>query len=94
MAQYAVEFLRAVNASADVFGPLKSAVGGALYVAETVKKFKSNKKDWDRFGAHIQDCLACVLIPENNKDTSDDRKEHVKVLAKCVSCENSPGSLR
>ncbi|KAI0061393.1 TPR-like protein [Artomyces pyxidatus] len=81
MSQYAVEFLRAVDAHADVFGPLKSVVGGALYVAETVKKFKSNKSHWDRFAAHIQDCLACVLLPENNRDPDDDRKEHMKVLA-------------
>ncbi|KAI0054469.1 hypothetical protein BV25DRAFT_703360, partial [Artomyces pyxidatus] len=81
MAQYAVEFLHAVDAAADAFGPLKSVVGGALYVAETVKKFKSNKNDWARFAAHIQDCVACVLLPENNQDLDDDRKEHVKVLA-------------
>ncbi|KAI0057846.1 TPR-like protein [Artomyces pyxidatus] len=80
MAQVAIEFLRAVNSAADAFGPLKSAVGGVLYVAETVKKFKSNKKDWAEFADHIQSCLACVLLPENGMDTRDDLQEHVRAL--------------
>jgi hypothetical protein len=30
-------FLQAVEAGADAFGPLKSAVGGAVHLMETVK---------------------------------------------------------
>ncbi|KAI0062659.1 TPR-like protein [Artomyces pyxidatus] len=85
MAKIALEFLRAVDAAADAFGPLKSAVGGALYIADAVQKFKTNEEGWMRFSTHIQDCLACVLLPDNGLDTGDDMLAHVKTLEKTLN---------
>ncbi|KAI0062955.1 hypothetical protein BV25DRAFT_1991145 [Artomyces pyxidatus] len=81
MADVAIEFLRAVDAAADAFGPLKSAVGGALYIADKVKTFKSNQEEWADLAAHIQSCLSCVLVPDNVLDTPEDLKEHMSTLA-------------
>ncbi|KAI0061596.1 hypothetical protein BV25DRAFT_725140 [Artomyces pyxidatus] len=80
MADIVIEFLRAVDAAADAFGPLKSAVGAALYIADKVRKFKSNQQEWAGLAAHIQSCLTCVLVPENVLDTPEDLKKHMSEL--------------
>ncbi|KAI0060736.1 hypothetical protein BV25DRAFT_1992793, partial [Artomyces pyxidatus] len=80
MSQIAVDILKLVSETADVFPPLKSAAGGALYIAEKVKKFKSNKKEWVRLAEDIQNTLACVvkLLPDGNMDNHDNLKDHMK----------------
>ncbi|KAI0060752.1 hypothetical protein BV25DRAFT_1839546 [Artomyces pyxidatus] len=83
MAQIAVDILQLVSETADVFPPLKSAAGGALYIAKMVQKFKSNKKEWAQFAKDINDRLACVvkLLPENTRtDTRNDLLAHVAHL--------------
>ncbi|KAG8793494.1 POC1 centriolar protein A [Ceratobasidium sp. 428] len=57
----ALQLLRLTAASADVFPPLKSAAGGALHIAELVKKFRSNKDKWRELGAYVQDATASVV---------------------------------
>ncbi|KAF9066124.1 hypothetical protein BDP27DRAFT_1330990 [Rhodocollybia butyracea] len=56
-----IPILEVVHSVADVFGPLKSASGGALWIAQNVKKFKQNQKEWVTFGDYVQDAIACVI---------------------------------
>ncbi|KAG9078027.1 POC1 centriolar protein A, partial [Ceratobasidium sp. UAMH 11750] len=57
----ALQLLRLTAASADAFPPLKSAAGGALHIAEIVKKFRSNDKEWQGFGEYVRDATASVV---------------------------------
>ncbi|KAG9083393.1 hypothetical protein FRC06_004553, partial [Ceratobasidium sp. 370] len=57
----ALQLLRLTAASADAFPPLKSAAGGALHIAEIVKKFHSNKTEWREFGDYVRDATASVV---------------------------------
>ncbi|KAG8685629.1 POC1 centriolar protein A, partial [Ceratobasidium sp. 394] len=57
----AVQLLRLTVASADAFPPLKSAAGGALHIAEIVKKFRLNKNEWRGFGEYVRDATASVV---------------------------------
>ncbi|KAF8594481.1 hypothetical protein BDV93DRAFT_515736 [Ceratobasidium sp. AG-I] len=57
----ALQLLRLTAASADVFPPLKSAAGDALYIAEIVKKFRSNKAEWQEFQDYVQNATASVV---------------------------------
>ncbi|KLO11382.1 hypothetical protein SCHPADRAFT_998931 [Schizopora paradoxa] len=57
----AIRLLEALSEATDVFPPLKSAVGGALYIAKLVKEFRSNKKAWAQFADHIQKNMSLVV---------------------------------
>ncbi|KAG8696036.1 hypothetical protein FRC08_007406 [Ceratobasidium sp. 394] len=57
----ALQLLRLTAASSDAFPPLKSAAGGALHIAEIVKKFHSNGKEWRGFGEYVRDATASVV---------------------------------
>ncbi|KLO11380.1 hypothetical protein SCHPADRAFT_929932 [Schizopora paradoxa] len=56
----AIRLLEALNEATDVFPPLKSAVGGALHIANLVKEFRSNKNAWAQFAVHVQKNIALV----------------------------------
>lgn len=49
----ALAFLKFVNDSADAFGPLKSAAGGALHIAELVKVRSSPAPNFDLSHARL-----------------------------------------
>ncbi|KAG9079975.1 hypothetical protein FRC06_007227, partial [Ceratobasidium sp. 370] len=66
----ALQLLRLTAASADAFPPLKSAAGGALHIAEIVKKFHSNKKEWREFGDYVRDATASVVQSLTEVDPS------------------------
>ncbi|KAF8594814.1 hypothetical protein BDV93DRAFT_130317 [Ceratobasidium sp. AG-I] len=57
----ALQLLRLTAASADVLPPLKSAASGALYIAEIIKKFRSNKAEWKEFHEYVQNATASVV---------------------------------
>ncbi|KAG9125710.1 POC1 centriolar protein A, partial [Ceratobasidium sp. 392] len=79
----ALQLLRLVDASADVFPPLKSAAAGALHIAELVKarlilmarmqNFRSNKEKWRDFGAYVRDATASVVqsLAQIDRSSSD-----------------------
>lgn len=78
-------FLRAVHAAADVFPPLKTAVGMGLVIGETIATFKSNKKEWTRFGTYVQEALGCIVqsLPGANTPRADLR-QNLEKLEQCV----------
>ncbi|KAG9122450.1 POC1 centriolar protein A [Ceratobasidium sp. 392] len=83
----ALQLLRLTAASADAFPALKSAAGGALHIAELVKKFRSNKDEWQKFGEYIQDMTASVvhsltLVNTLHGDTKSNLEKHEATLDK------------
>jgi len=54
----AVRLLEAVNASADVFPPLKNASGRALRLWQLIEGFYVHKKHWIHFVEHVQRSVA------------------------------------
>ncbi|KAG9089613.1 POC1 centriolar protein A [Ceratobasidium sp. UAMH 11750] len=77
----ALELLRLIAASADMFPPLKSAAGGALHIAEIVKKFHSNKDEWRELGEYIRDATASVVqsLAEVDSSCGDTRSKLEKL---------------
>ncbi|KAG8793853.1 POC1 centriolar protein A [Ceratobasidium sp. 428] len=71
----ALELLRLTAAAWDVFPPLKSAAEGALYIADRVKKFRSNKDQWQSFGAYVGSVTASVIYSLARAEASN---EHTK----------------
>ncbi|KAF8594480.1 TPR-like protein [Ceratobasidium sp. AG-I] len=66
----ALQLLRLTAASADVLPPLKSAAGGALHIAEIVKKFRSNKAEWQEFQDYVKNATASVIYSLAQTDPS------------------------
>jgi hypothetical protein len=52
----------------------------------TSQNFKSNSKDWDNFGNHVQDLVAELLrcLPDASL-ARDDIRQQFKKLSKCVN---------
>ncbi|KAF8602926.1 hypothetical protein BDV93DRAFT_473944 [Ceratobasidium sp. AG-I] len=99
----ALQLLKATSQVADVFPPLKSAAGGALYIAELVQSFKSNKKEWQDFHDYVRDATASVIEALSHSDMSQpDAKAKVEklnrtlgdVLATIKSTRNQPSYKR
>ncbi|KLO05578.1 TPR-like protein, partial [Schizopora paradoxa] len=65
----AVRLLELINASSDVFPPLKSASGGALYIAQLIGGFRLNKKEWAQFLEHVQLNVALIAQSIANQAT-------------------------
>ncbi|KAF8598006.1 TPR-like protein [Ceratobasidium sp. AG-I] len=77
----ALQLLRLTAASADVLPPLKSAAGGALYIAEIIKKFRSNKAEWQEFHDYVQNATASVVHSLAQTDSSQtDIKDKLDAL--------------
>lgn len=66
-ASYVIPVLEGVSAAADAFPPLKSAVGGVLFIARTVRGFRSNKQEWKEFATWVTQCGACVVVSVPSK---------------------------
>lgn len=60
-ATYVVPVLEAVHSAADVFPPLKSAAGGALWIAQLLEDFKSSGKDEKEFADYLRENVARVI---------------------------------
>jgi len=56
----ALLILEGVHSAADAFPPLKSASGGALYIAKLVRSFRSNQRQWREFGIFVGGSVASV----------------------------------
>jgi hypothetical protein len=56
-----------------------------LHIVNLVKDFKSNQKDWETFGTHIQGVLACVIgsLPDASTPR-DDLKQNLERLRKTL----------
>ncbi|KAG9120108.1 POC1 centriolar protein A, partial [Ceratobasidium sp. 392] len=70
----AIQLLQLISASAEVFPPLKGAAEGALHIAGIVKRFRSNKDQWQDFGTFVQDATASVLESFARPDSPEDTK--------------------
>ncbi|KAJ6543091.1 hypothetical protein B0H19DRAFT_313958 [Mycena capillaripes] len=66
-------FLQAVQASAAAFPPLQSAAGGALYVANLVRNFRSDTRNWVDFSDYVQNQVGDVIrsLPEGYQARED-----------------------
>jgi len=77
-ATYAVPILEAVHSAADAFPPLKSAAGGALWIAKALQEFKSSGKDEKAFADYLQEKVARVIVTANGDLAS--LEPHVQAL--------------
>jgi len=77
----AFALLELTAAAADAFPPLKSAAAGSLHIISLVKKFKSNKEEWTRFGEYIRDAVACIInaLP-NSQEPREDLRHKIEKL--------------
>ncbi|KAG8783146.1 POC1 centriolar protein A [Ceratobasidium sp. 428] len=55
------KLLRLVEASTDVIPPLQHAASSALGIAESVKEFCTDAKEWKAFGEYVEDAMANVF---------------------------------
>ncbi|KAK7038687.1 hypothetical protein VNI00_010571 [Paramarasmius palmivorus] len=85
-AEIALIILRATYVVAEIYPPLKIIAGTALEIGETVKRFKSNQKEWKAFGDHAQELVACAIRLVSNAHCSDERlRESIDVFRSSVA---------
>ncbi|KAJ6543097.1 hypothetical protein B0H19DRAFT_1381043 [Mycena capillaripes] len=67
--------LQAVQASSAAFPPLQSVAGGALYVANLIKNFRSDTKNWVEFSDYVQNQVGDVIrrVPDDYQAREDMR---------------------
>ncbi|KAF5338780.1 hypothetical protein D9758_012093 [Tetrapyrgos nigripes] len=76
--------LNSLAAASDSFPPLKSVATVAVQVANLVKGFRANQKEWKEFGLYVQDVIACVIQHISNIDLP--KNELRQRLEEFVSC--------
>ncbi|KAJ6543136.1 hypothetical protein B0H19DRAFT_1268300 [Mycena capillaripes] len=74
--------LQAVQAASAAFPPLQSAAGGALYIANLIRNFRSDTKDWMEFSDYVQNQVGDVIrgLPENYQ-AREDIKDNIRRLS-------------
>ncbi|KAG8722739.1 POC1 centriolar protein A [Ceratobasidium sp. 395] len=65
------KLLRLIEASTGVVPPLKHAASSALGIAECVKGFRTDEKEWQDFGEYVRDATASVV-----QSLSQDSQSH------------------
>ncbi|KAF8341377.1 uncharacterized protein EI90DRAFT_3033756 [Cantharellus anzutake] len=68
----AIQVLRAVHSTADVFPPLKGATGTALLILNEVQMFQEDKKEWEDFGNYVVENVAEVVAAIRSYDSSSE----------------------
>ncbi|KAF8310592.1 hypothetical protein DL93DRAFT_1591194 [Clavulina sp. PMI_390] len=77
--------LAAVNAASDVFPPLKSATGGALWLVDEILKYKSFKSEWADFAEYIQYHVARIIfVAKEQGISSPEFRENLDDLDKVI----------
>ncbi|KAF8594797.1 TPR-like protein [Ceratobasidium sp. AG-I] len=66
----APQLLRLTATSTDVLPLLKSTARGALHIAEIVKKFRSNKAEWQEFQDYVKNATASIIYSLAQTDPS------------------------
>ncbi|KAG8747099.1 POC1 centriolar protein A [Ceratobasidium sp. 428] len=56
------KLLRLVEASTDVVPPIKHVASSALGIADGVKDFRTDEKEWKVFGEYVEDATASVVV--------------------------------
>ncbi|KAF8310595.1 hypothetical protein DL93DRAFT_2230219 [Clavulina sp. PMI_390] len=78
--------LAAFNAASDVFPPLKSATGGALWIIDEISKYKDNKTEWGDFAHDLQFEMANIIATAKIQNRrSRNFGENLEELDKYVS---------
>ncbi|ESK90106.1 vegetative incompatibility protein het-e-1 [Moniliophthora roreri MCA 2997] len=85
LGEIALVILKATRAVADIYPPLKVIANSALEIGETVKRFRSNQKEWKTFGEYAQEVVACAIAMTFDASCSDGRlRESTEILCASV----------
>ncbi|KAG8721315.1 POC1 centriolar protein A [Ceratobasidium sp. 395] len=77
------KLLRLVEASTDVVPPIKHVASSALGIADGVKDFRTDEKEWKVFGEYVEDATASVVesLSQVNLSHEDARSKLEKLNA-------------